>query len=175
MTGYYTNKESLNKTLMFIIKLLNENNFDNWFIAYGTLLGIVRENSCIENDDDIDIMIDNKHYDKLKKLLISKGLEIEYGYNIRNSKDILKTKGNKDLVTMDFYMAKLDNDGNFHDNWEKVTWTNCFNSENTLIEYIWNENKLYLPNNYEKKLYNRYGNDWKTPKQTKGDRRNKNI
>ena len=29
-------------------------NINNWFIAYGTLLGIVRNNNCINYDDDID-------------------------------------------------------------------------------------------------------------------------
>ena len=53
----HTSKE-LNDTLMFVVNLLNENNIQNWFISYGTLLGIIRNNSCIDRDDDIDIIID---------------------------------------------------------------------------------------------------------------------
>ena len=42
-----TNKNSkvkLNNTLIHIIKLLHKYNINNWFIAYGTLLGIIRNN-----------------------------------------------------------------------------------------------------------------------------------
>ena len=70
MAGPKNNQISLNKTLMFIIKLLNDNNIKNWFIGYGTLLGIIRENSCIDGDDDIDIIIDISNYDVVKQLLI---------------------------------------------------------------------------------------------------------
>ena len=31
-----------------------------YFIFYGTLLGIVRENNVIKGDDDIDFMVDYK-------------------------------------------------------------------------------------------------------------------
>ena len=53
MVGKKNDKILLNKTLLFIIKLLNDNNIKNWFIGYGTLLGIIRENSCIDGDDDV--------------------------------------------------------------------------------------------------------------------------
>ena len=48
--------------ILFIVTLLNDNNIDKWFVCYGTLLGLVRENSCIDNDDDIDIIIEKGHY-----------------------------------------------------------------------------------------------------------------
>lgn len=82
----------LNKTLMFIIKLLNDNNIMNWFIGYGTLLGITKENSCIDGDDDIDIIIDKNNYNVIKQLMIEYDIEIEYGYGIDKSTNILKTK-----------------------------------------------------------------------------------
>ena len=47
-------------------------------------------------------------------------------------------------------MAARDDKGNFNDTWEKVIWTECYNDKNELIQYMWNENKLYLPFNYEK-------------------------
>ena len=94
MAGGKCNKITLNKTLMYIIKLLNDNNIMNWFIGYGTLLGIIRENSCIDGDDHIDIIIDKSNYDVVKQLLIKNDLKIEYGYGIDKSTNILKTKGN---------------------------------------------------------------------------------
>ena len=55
MAGKKETSVKLNKTLLFLITLLNDNNIKNWFVCYGTLLGLVRENSCIDNDDDIDM------------------------------------------------------------------------------------------------------------------------
>ena len=60
MAGGPKSEKLLNNTLLFIIKLLNKNNIKNWFVAYGTLLGIVRNNSCIDGDNDIDIIIHEK-------------------------------------------------------------------------------------------------------------------
>ena len=167
MAGNSNDKELLNNTLLFIIKLLNQNNIPNWFIGYGTLLVIIRENSCIDGDDDVDIVMDHNNYDIVKQLLIDNGITLEYGYGIRNSKYIIKTKPTDKYCSVDFYMAILDK-GNFNDIWEKVLWTNCYNDNNVLIKYNWNNETLYLPNNYETKLINRYGENWKIPQNTKG-------
>jgi hypothetical protein len=168
MTGKKNNQIILNNTLIFIIKLLNDNNIKNWFIGYGTLLGIIRENSCIDGDDDIDIVIDKNNYDTIKQLLINNDIEIEYGYGIGENTNILKTKDNKNYCSVDFYMASIDEKGNFKDVWENVIWSECYNEKNELIQYTWNENILYLPFNYEVKLLNRYGKHWRIPQNNKG-------
>lgn len=74
---------------MFIIKLLNDNNIKNWFIGYGTLLGIIRENSCIDGDDDVDIIIDKSNYDKVKQLLVENNINLEFGCSINDNTNIL--------------------------------------------------------------------------------------
>ena len=160
---------------MFIIKLLNDNNIKNWFIGYGTLLGIIRENSCIDGDDDVDIIIDKSNYDIIKQLLIENDIKIEYGHPINNNTTILKTKENKNYCSVDFYMATIDGKGNFNDTWEKVIWSECYNEKNELIPYMWNENILYLPFNYENKLINRYGENWRIPQNSKGRNPHKKI
>ena len=175
MSGQKNNKIKLNKTLMFIIKLLNDNNIMNWFIGYGTLLGIVRDNSCIDGDDDIDIIIDKSNYDVVKQLLIKNDLKFEYGYGIDNNTNILKTKENNNYSSVDFYMSSMDEKGNFNDTWENVIWSECYNENNKLIPYRWNENIIYLPFNYEKKLINRYGENWRIPQNSKGPTPRKRI
>lgn len=80
----------------------------------------------------------------------------------------VKTKCNNNYCSVDFYMATTDGKGNFDDTWEKVIWSNCYNENNELIQYIWNENILYLPFNFEIKLINRYGENWKIPQNNKG-------
>ena len=168
MAGSLISKNVLNKTLIYIVKLLNENNIKNWFIGYGTLLGIVRDNACIDGDDDIDIVIEKSNYDIVKKLLINNNFTIEYSYGIKRNRNILKTKPNDEFCSVDFYMATLDKDGNFNDTWEEVIWGKCFDENNQLIKYTWNDNLLYLPANYEEKLINRYGEEWKIPMNSKG-------
>ncbi|MDA9072714.1 LicD family protein, partial [bacterium] len=174
-----------NNTLMFIIKLLNDNNIKNWFIGYGTLLGIIRDDTCINGDDDIDIIIDHSNYDVVKKILIENNIKLEYGFGIGDKTNILKTKENDNYCTVDFYMASLDEKGNFHDTWEKVIWSECYNEKNELIQYMWNPTAipsleptailLYLPFNYEKKLINRYGEKWRIPQNNKGPMPHKKI
>ena len=171
MTGNKLSKEKLNFSLAKIAKVLNKNKFDKWFIAYGTLLGIVRSKSCIDGDDDIDIVCDLNDYEKLKDILVKEGFELDFGHGINESRLIIKTRESSDLASIDFYMTVVDENGNFNDMWEKVIWSNCYlkNSKN-FNEINWRDTKLNLPNNYFKKLKKRYGFFWRIPQKNKGNR-----
>ena len=194
MAGTKYSADFLNKTLLAIIKLLNDNNIKGWFVCYGTLLGLIRENSCIDGDDDIDIIINKNNYHKLKQLLLKSGFQFDYRYGIgfpppkrtwnmdiisknstlkelpksKPSMKILKTMPSKEYASIDMYMADF-NDGNVQDLWNNLKITDCFldNTKQTFIEYLWNGNKLYFPNNYIKILVNRYGNQWNIKKDGK--------
>ena len=159
----HTSKE-LNDTLMFVVNLLNENNIQNWFISYGTLLGIIRNNSCIDRDDDIDIIVHDIYYDKIKEILTKNNIQTTKDYGIGESKLIIKTNITKEYCSIDFYMASIDKEGNFHDKWNNILWSKCYYTDDMLIERVWNGENLYLPFNSEQKLINRYGEDWMTPK-----------
>lgn len=162
MVGRKETSEKLNKTLLFLITLLNNNNIKEWFVCYGTLLGLVRENSCIDNDDDIDIIIEKSNYDIVKKILIENNFKLTYNYGIKNSKYIIKTNSTSDYCSIDIYMGEYNNK-NIKDLWNKLNINDCFlDTENkTFIEKKWNGQNIYYPNNYEKILFNRYGKDWK--------------
>ena len=168
MAGRKETSEKLNKTLLFLITLLNNNNIKKWFVCYGTLLGLVRENSCIDKDDDIDIIIEKSNYDIIKKILIENNFKLHDGYAIKNSKRIIKTKSSSDYSSIDIYMGDYSND-NVIDLWNKLTIKQCFlDKENkTFIEKKWNEQNIYYPNNFERILINRYGKDWKVKKDKK--------
>ena len=158
----HTSKE-LNDTLMFVVNLLNENNIQNWFISYGTLLGIIRNNSCIDRDDDIDIIVHDIYYDKIKEILTKNNIQTTKDYGIGESKLIIKTNITKEYCSIDFYMTTISQEGNFFDEWNNILWRKCYGTDNKLIEYDWNNHKLYLPFNSEEKLINKYGETWRTP------------
>jgi len=165
----YTSKE-LNDTLMFVVNLLNENNIQNWFISYGTLLGIIRNNSCIDRDDDIDIIVHDIYYDKLKEILTKNNIQTTKDFGIGESKLIIKTNTTKDYCSIDFYTTNISQEGNFFDEWNNILWSKCYGTDNKLIEYVWNNHKLYLPFNSEEKLIKKYGETWRTPMHNfKGD------
>ena len=168
MTGSKETSEKLNKTLLFLITLLNDNNIKNWFACYGTLLGLVRENSCIDNDDDIDIIIEKSNYDIIKNILIENNFKLEYDYGIKDSKHIIKTISTSDYSSIDIYMGDYNNNI-VKDLWNNLTIKDCFlDTENkTFIEQKWNGQTIYYPNNYERILMNRYGNEWKIKKDEK--------
>lgn len=163
MSGTRTSQEKLNYTLESVCKILLENNIKDWFLAYGTLLGIARENSCIKNDDDIDIII-NEDYDVLKKTLIKNNFMLTYSYGINDSKRIIKTIPTQSLASIDFYMATIKDGNDFYDPWERAHWQDCYIDSNKKIfeERKWMSTTLHLPKNYESKLECRYGN-WKKP------------
>lgn len=169
MAGEKNSKLKLNNTLKKIVYLLNINNIDNWFIGYGTLLGIIRENSCIDGDDDIDIIIDSKYFEKINLILKNNNFKTTKNYGINNTKKIIKTIANNEYTSIDFYCAYYDdNTKNFNDSWEKVIWTRCKDENNNFILKKWNDVELHIPLNYEEKIYNRYGEKWKIPINTKG-------
>ena len=170
MAGKKESKEKLNLSLTKISKIINKNKFDQWFIAYGTLLGIVRNNSCIDGDDDIDIICNINDYQKLRAILLKENYELEFGYGINESKRIIKTKACLESASIDFYMTEVDDNGNFNDLWEGVTWSNCYpiNSKE-FIKFNWKNTTLNLPADYYKKLKKRYGIFWRIPQKNKGN------
>ena len=54
----------------------------------------------------------------------------------------------------------IKDNGDYVDTWNDVIWTDCL----PLQKKNWNDVVLYIPNNYEKKLIGRYGDDWNVPK-----------
>lgn len=176
MAGGKTESYKLNNTLIKICKILNKINLSDWFIGYGTLLGIIRNNSCIENDDDIDILCNKNDYDIIKNELGNNGFSFTNKFGIKNSKDILKTCDTSEYCSVDFYMCDVDkNTGNFNDKWERVVWSNCYTENGNLIKKEWNDVILYIPNNYESKLIGRYGEEWRVPMQSKGVKPKKKV
>ena len=169
MGGDKQPREKLNHTLKYITSLLIQYKITNWFIGYGTLLGIVRDQSCIDQDDDIDIVCDVQDFERINTLLRSNQLLVTYEHSIGTSRHIIKTQPTQELASIDFYCAEVDAVGNFKDNWENVVWTKCYLPNTRALHAVrWQNIVLPLPCNVYRKLRNRYGSDWRTPQSTKG-------
>ena len=155
MAGKGQPSTKLNNTLLMVASLLNKAEFKNWFVSYGTLLGIIREGSCIENDDDVDIIIDKSDRDKIRLLLAENNLLPLLFDNER----IFKTNVTEDYASVDFYFADVLDNGTYDDVWNMIKWTNCL----PLHEEQWRGTTLLLPNLPELKLENLYGETWRVP------------
>ena len=162
MAGIKQDKEKLNKTLERVANILNSNGIKSWFVMYGTLLGFAREGSCIEGDDDIDIII-NFDYDQLKTILEKEGFGFTQGFRIGTSKDILKTKQTEELSSVDFYISKFLDNNTISVPWQRHILKNCFTESNTFVEHKFHSSIVYLPNDYENKIIQMYGTNWKIP------------
>lgn len=76
-------KEKLHKAFRFTIDFFLKHNLA-WFCAFGTCIGAVRHNDIIPWDDDIDIFMPRKDYEKL--LLLKKEF-IGTGYSVVSRND----------------------------------------------------------------------------------------
>ena len=167
MAGDKTTSIRLNDTLKYFVKLLHENNINHWFIAYGTLLGFIRENSCIDGDDDVDIIMDRTNFILIQKILSENGIKRDCMHWLGKSTNIIKTLPTDKYCSVDFYMADMDKSYNFNDTWTTVLWSDCYINGLPIV-YTWKDTILYIPNNAETKLALRYGDSWKIPQNSKG-------
>jgi len=170
VAGKRQNREKLNKTLEKVCNILHTEGIKDWCIMYGTLLGIVRENGCIEGDDDIDIII---NYDCSSIKSIFRKYNFHFYWKLagtppsfRKGKTIAKTKPTSSLSSVDFYISDVNHEGIFDVTYMKNKISNCYVDLNkkTFVEKSWKSTTLHLPNDYESKLVSMYGSDWRTPK-----------
>ena len=131
MVGSKEDYKKLNDTLLKITEIFFINNIEEWFVVYGTLLGILRKNSCIDGDDDIDLICNQENYIKLTILLLRNGFELDPKIT---SPYILKTLPNKNYASIDIYMAAVDEHKNYIDLWEHIIWENCCTPDNEFIK-----------------------------------------
>lgn len=156
MSGKPTDQEKLNHTLEKVCEILNKHNIHDWFIVFGTLLGIVRENSCIEGDDDLDLMI-NYDYQKLRSIFEKEGFTFTSDFGIKNPDTILKTEPCDKYASFDFYMSSVEGK-NYFSQWQNIEFQNI-----EINTKAWKSTYINLPKSPEFILEKLYGSTWQTP------------
>ena len=100
------------QNLLYISSLIEE--FEN-FVFFGTLLGLVRDNNIIADDDDIDFYVNINHRDKLVKKLKSHSIIIDENVSINKTNYFLQAfrKFDDKIFLIDFYFYDSNVDKEF--------------------------------------------------------------
>jgi len=159
MAGQPERAERLNYTLNWIVDILESRGIDDWFIMYGTLIGVEREGSCIDGDDDVDICINKEHWDDIYDVLKKKNMLTPLSAYVCDN--FICTRKTEKLGQVDFYLCDVTESGDFIDTWSKITITECYDENGELPTSTFQGREVKVPFNAEKKLETRYGPRWK--------------
>ena len=161
-------------------KKMQKQNFENllevsslikdfeYFISYGTLLGIVRDKKIIMGDDDVDFMVNFKSKKSLlKKMKLLKSFKLNKKVSNNYFSQFIKiTKGIKTFV--DFYFYLNDSKKNYIV--DRHNWLGNINDERFGLHFpkkiifpINKKNKFNIPKNSKKVCQYLYGKTWSIP------------
>lgn len=125
-------------------------------LAYGTLLGAIRDHDFISHDEDIDLVILSEKRQAFIDLL---PILHEYGFDVvrYDKRDLLSIMRNGEYI--DFYIFKPYKDG--------LRISGCELCPDYLIEnttgYEFKGDIYNVPADYEEFLLFEYGENWRTP------------
>ena len=158
-------------------KVLTENGVE-YYIAFGTLLGIIRENNFLRHDDDIDILVKKNDVNEIPKvILFMANAGFDFKHYLVSKEGILYYTFEKYGVSIDLftYITDLDNgriavdcvylDKNIK--YPKPSYCSVRRNFYPLIEgrriYSLNGADFVIPENYDELLISMYGKNWRTP------------
>ena len=157
-------QRNLSKMLYDIIESLNKNNVDYW-VDYGTLLGLVRDGDVILGDNDIDISLRFNKDLPYQMVSVTDSLPtgyhlvyLKWGYNgcYRIISDSYK------ILYSDMYLQ--NEDGEYYVDFEGKIPKELVGNKTTIK---WKGLDVKVPEHYIKALEFRYGKDWNIPQDKK--------
>lgn len=170
----------LQKNGLALLKLLDDT-FEGigvkYFVDYGTLLGIIRENGFIKSDDDVDVTICDPEIDAhmLVRRFLEKGLEFIHALEYRGRTRIVSFRWRG--TSVDFYLREWSNDrseywiyGIYFD--PRITypgeeWNSCrrvcYPISLEPKRFTFKGIQIYIPYGAEEHLAFEYGKNWRTP------------
>lgn len=148
-----------------------------YFVDFGTLLGVIREGDFLKHDDDIDITICspdiNSHF--VVDLLLKEGFSFIHSLEYKGKSRIvaLDYKG----TSVDFYFRELSDDGSVYwrygayfnpkENYPSQEWNNCIRISYPLTlqckRWQFKDMKISVPTDPEEHLVFEYGEGWRVP------------
>ena len=167
LTYYFTKRKMLRDLLYHTCLAFNKFEVDYW-VDFGSLLGIIRENDIIMFDMDADVCIINHDPEKMKKVdeyLRSKNLRVKKECNW----DAYRGRYNNCFLKLfdayiDIYMYKTDTINNMY---ISPIGENCDISMDLIGQpkfYKWRGIDIKVPQHMHKTLVYRYGEDYNIPK-----------
>lgn len=150
------NRDVAFENLKVVVRILQDANIQ-MSPAFGTLLGIIRENNFIEWDTDIDLFVLSEYKDKLLEslwLMKDEGLELVRVDRCNHLYSVMRNGEYIDFYIMDRVSPEI-----------RTSYGDTFMFEKYLIDLIdWDFRGLSIsvPREYDQCLEFLYG-DWRTP------------
>ncbi len=177
--------------LLLLVDILEKNEIYYW-IEYGTLLGVIRENKIIEHDYDIDIGMLESKIDKVKleKILKKNGFKKFGEISLNGKVTENKYRYKKLKIGIDFYFFSEEKNkikGYCYSKLPNLTYTETLKKLNGLIAYecIFKKfdiikyevygKETKIPQNYSEHLIEYYGKDYMIPDKRWSQENAKNI
>jgi phosphorylcholine metabolism protein LicD len=159
----YIQQYILRNLAIDVCKTLNKHNVDYW-VDFGTLLGIVREKDIILRDEDVDVVIVNSSSLENQMKLVMNDLE-KMGYFCKKEEtwDAYRAYTTFGFY-VDMYINKRDDENKIYLGSTGETSNISYSLIGKPIFIKWNQIDVRVPENIHDVLLFRYGKDYMIPK-----------
>ena len=164
---YYFKKNAVNG--MDILQKILDSCSVKYFWAFGTLLGIMRDDELIENDLDLDLVIylEENEKSELIKALLLRGYEHLHSYYFNNCLIQTQLRFNKVMVDLSFVFEEEEFDSYYlmynSSDEDKVLYKITFRKVNEIKKHEFRNILVNIPESWEEYLEDNYGSGWRIP------------